>query len=113
MKALWSGQSEAMAGPPLAKAQPLAPPELLLFQENVKGEARMSNVSCMHGFGSWDFIFGSVKRGVQRTHPSLVFRDFMQEFHIKGPKFLPGAWGVYPIFFTTLFHCSVFLTSDF
>ena len=56
-EALWSGQSEAMAGPRLAKAQPLAPPELLLFQEKGKGEARMSNVTSMHGFGSWDFIF--------------------------------------------------------
>lgn len=73
----------------------------------------MSNVSSMHGLGSWGFIFGSVKRGVQRTHPSLVFRDFMKEFRIKIPKFLPGAWGVYPIFFTNLFHCSVFLTSNF
>ena len=54
----------------------------------------MSNVSSMHGLGSWDFIFGSVKRGVQRTHLSLVFRDFMKEFHIKIPKFLPGAWGI-------------------
>ena len=73
----------------------------------------MSNVSSMHGLGSWDFIFGSVKRGVQRTHLSLVFRDFMKEFHIKIPKFLPGAWGIYPIFFTNLFDCSVFLTSNF
>ena len=73
----------------------------------------MSNVSSMHGLGSWDFIFGSVKRGVQRTHLSLVFRDFMKEFHIKIPKFLPGAWGIYPIFFKHLFHCSVFLTSNF
>ena len=29
-EAPWSDQSEAMAGLPLAKAQPLAPPELLL-----------------------------------------------------------------------------------
>lgn len=96
-----------MAGPHLAKAQPLAPPELLLFQENGKGEARMSNVSSMHGLGHGISFFGSVKRAVQRTHPSLVFRDFMQEFHIKVPKFLPGAWGMYPIF-SQLFPLSCF-----
>ena len=78
----------------------------------------MSNVSNVYGLGSGDFIFAPVKsflgtQGVQRTHLSLAVWDFMQEFHIKVPKFLPGAWGIYPIFFTTLFHCHVFLTSDF
>lgn len=38
-EAPWSGQSEAMAGPPLAKAQPLAPPELLFPREH-KGRGK-------------------------------------------------------------------------